>query len=87
MFFAPCVGTVLYSLCLPRGFDGRARYDVDTRHIFPWIALAFITLVEGGAGDGGAGARAKCKLELLNSVSATILWEVGSGLKLLQQKP
>ena len=38
---------------------------MNTSHAFPQGVLAVITLVEGRAGDGGAGARAKCEPGLL----------------------
>ena len=38
---------------LPNPFDGRTRFEMDTSHIFPQGVLAAITLVGGGAGDGG----------------------------------
>ena len=51
----PCVGTCLCSLCVLSGFGGRAGSDVSTGHVFPQDVLAAITLVGGGAGDGGVG--------------------------------
>ena len=52
------------------------------------VCLHTITLVESGAGDGGAKARARCEQELpLCSVAITTLPEVGSGFRLLEQKP
>ena len=50
--------------------------------------LAAITLVGGGAGNGGARARVSCDRELLLcSLAITALLGVGSGPKLLEQKP
>ena len=83
-----CVGASLYSLCVLSGFDGRAGSEVNTSHILPQSVLEAITLVEGGAGHGGAGARGRCKLGLLHSsVANTALSGMVSGPKLLEQKP
>ena len=60
----PCVGASLYSLHVPSGFGGRTRCEVNTSHVFLKGVLAAITLVGGGAGDGGARIRARCELEL-----------------------
>ena len=61
----PCVGMSICSPYLPSGFGGRAGSDVSMSHIFPQGVLAAITLVGGGAGYGGAKARASCELGLL----------------------
>lgn len=73
----------LCGLCVSRG---RAESDMSTSRVFPQGVLAGITLVGGGAGEGGAGARARCELGLLSSVAYTTLlgW---TGPKLLVQKP
>ena len=55
----------------------------DTSHIFPQGVLAAITLVGGGAGDGGAKAGTGCEAGLpLCSVAITTLSGVGSDPKL-----
>ena len=41
---------------MPSAFYGRVGFDMDAIHIFPQGVLAAITLVGGGAGDGGARA-------------------------------
>ena len=51
----------LYRLQVPSGFGGRARFDVNTSHVFPLDVLAAIILIGGGAGDGRAKARARCE--------------------------
>ena len=74
----PYVGALLYNLCVPSGFGGRARFDVHTSHVFPQGAVAAITLVGGGAG-------ARCDLGLLLcSVANTTLLGTGTGPKLLE---
>ena len=55
-------------------------------HIFPQGVLAAITLVGGGAGDGGARAGARSEVGLLCSVAVTALLGAGSDSKLLEQK-
>ena len=52
------MGASLYSLYVPSGFGGRAKLDMNARHIFIQDVLAAITLVEGGARNGGARTRA-----------------------------
>lgn len=47
-------------------------------HILPQGVLAAITLVGGGAGDGGAGARAECEGGLL-LFSAAVIFLSGAG--------
>ena len=75
-----CVGTSLYSLCVPSGFVGRAVSDMSMSHIFPQGVLAAITLVGGGAGDRRASARARCEPGLLYcSVANRTFLGVGSG--------
>ena len=48
------VEAFLYSLCISSAFGGSAGFNVDTCHIFPQCVPAALTLVGGGAGDGGA---------------------------------
>ena len=43
----------VYSLCVPRGFGGRAGYEVSTGHVFPQCVPAAIILIGGGARDKG----------------------------------
>ena len=82
------MGISLHSLCLPNGFDGRAELEMDTVHVFPQGVLLAITLVGGGAGDEVSKARARCELGLsLCSLAVSALLWVGSGSKLLEQKP
>ena len=50
----PYVEVALYNLPVPSGFGRRAGFDMSTSHILPQAVLAAITLVGGGAGDGGA---------------------------------
>ena len=45
---------------MPSGFGGRAGFDMNSSQIFPQDVLAAITLVGGGAGEGGARAGARC---------------------------
>ena len=78
----------LHCLHLPSGFGGRAGSDVSTSHLFPQGVLAVITLVVDGAGDGGARARARYEPGLpLCSVANTTIWGIGSGPKLVEEKP
>lgn len=57
-------------------------------HAFPQSVLAAITLVGGGAEDGGARARVMCDLgSFLRSVATTTLSGLGLGPKVLEQKP
>lgn len=51
------MGLFLYSLHVLSGFDDRVGSDVNTIHILPQGALAVITLVDGGAGEGGLGPK------------------------------
>ena len=48
----------LCSLRVPSGFGGRVESDVSRSHTFAQGVLAAITMVEGGARDGMARARA-----------------------------
>ena len=78
---------ILYSLHVSSGFGGRAGSDMSMGHIFPHGVLAGVTLVGGGAGDGGATCRARCELgHLLCSVADITLLGERSSLKLLKQK-
>ena len=52
------MGASLCNLHGPSGFGGRAESDVSRSHTFPPGVLAAITMVEGGARDGMARARA-----------------------------
>ena len=58
--WCPYMGAPIHSLCVPSAFFGRAGFDIITSHIFPQDVLAAITLVGGGAGEGGARAGARC---------------------------
>ena len=60
----PLCRSVGYRLLMPSAFDWRARFDVNTSHVFLQDMLAAITLVGGEAGDGGARSRARCETEL-----------------------
>ena len=81
------VGAFLHSLHVPSSFDGRAGSDMSTSHIFPQGVLAASILVGGGAGEGGAEARARCEAGLLLcSVAITALLGAGSDPKLLEQR-
>ena len=42
-------------------FVGRDGSEVNVGHVFPQGVLAVITLLGGGAGDGGARSRARCE--------------------------
>ena len=84
----PYVGVSLYSLQGPSGFGGRTGFDVSTSHTLPQGVLVAVTLVGGGARDGGARARAMCESGLpLCSVVITALLRAGSGPQVLEQKP
>lgn len=77
------VGEHPYAIYVPRGFGGRAAYDVGGSHIFSKGVLAAVTLVEGETGD---------RLEpepglLLCSVVITTQLGAELGLKVLEQKP
>ena len=52
----------LYIVCT--FFGGRAGSDINTGHIFLQRVLAAITLMGGGAGDGGARAGVRCEAGL-----------------------
>ena len=71
----PYVGASLYSLCVLSHFGRRAGFDVNTSPFFPQGVLSATTLVEGGAGDGGARAGARCKagFPLCSVALATLL--------------
>ena len=45
------MGVTICRLHVPNAFGGRARFDVDTSHVFPQDVLAVITLVPCVAGD------------------------------------
>lgn len=73
---------------MPSDFGDRARFDVNTSHIFPQGVLASIIMVEDGAGESGARAEGRCEGGLsLCSVTVATLLGVGSDIKLLEQKP
>ena len=75
------MGASFYILHVPSGLGGRAGFGVNTSHVFPQGELAAITLVEGGAGDGGARARARCEPRLpLCSVAFTTILGLGVGV-------
>lgn len=57
-------GVLVYSLCVPRVFGGRAGYEVSTAHVFPQCVPAVIILIGGGARDGGTRGRARGKQSL-----------------------
>ena len=72
---------------MPSDFGGSSVSEVSMDHIFPQGMLAAITLVGGGPRDG-ARARATCELGLLLcSEVITTLSGMGSGPKVLGQKP
>lgn len=48
-------------MLVPIALGWRARFDVDSSHIFPQGVLSAITLVGGGPGDGWAGTGAECE--------------------------
>lgn len=82
------MGLSLYRLHLANAFDGTAGFDMDASHVFPQGVLAAVTSAGGGAGVGEARARARCEAGLLLClVVVTTLAGVGSGPKLLGQKP
>ena len=58
---------------LPRGFGGGAGSDMSTSYVFTQGVLAAITLMRGGAGDGGARTRASYDLGLLCLVANNLL--------------
>ena len=51
------MGVFLYSLHVLSSLGDRVGSEMNTIHILPQGALAVITLVGGGAGDGGTGAK------------------------------
>ena len=64
----------------PVALVGRFGFDVNTSQVFLHGVLAAITMVGGGAGDGGAMAGARCEAGLpLCSVSFTTLLGEGRG--------
>ena len=71
----PCVGISLYSLHVPNGFGDRAEFGVNTIHVFPQGTVTAITLVDGGAGDGGSRARTRCEPGLLLCLVATTTYQ------------
>ena len=75
---SPYVGVSLYSLHVPSHFGGRAGFDINTGHVFPQLALAAVTLVGGGTGEGGARAGARCEPGLhFCSLASTTLSVMG----------
>ena len=74
----PCEGTSLECLHVSSGCGGRAQSDVSVTHLF------HLSLLVGGAGNGGARARARYELELLCSGFNSTLLEVGWDPKLLE---
>lgn len=77
----------LYRLLVHNALDRRAKFHVNSSHIFPQDLLSVITFVGGVAEDAGrAGAAYEVVLPLC-SVVITILSEVESDPKLLEQKP
>ena len=51
-------------MCSLYGFNMcgvRPIFSIDACSFFPQCVLVAITLVEGGAGNGGAGVRARCE--------------------------
>lgn len=82
------MGASLYRFLVPSSFGWRARFDVDTSHVFPRGLLTAITLERGGVGAGGAGTGAGCEAgPPLCSMAITALLGAGSDAKLLGQKP
>ena len=72
------------NLCVPSGVGKTAGSGVSTGRVFPSGVLATLTRVGSGAGDGEAGARARCGPGLLLcSVANTALLGLGSGPGLL----
>ena len=64
-----------FSLCVPRGFGGRAGYEVSTAHVLPQCVPTVIILIGGGARDEGARGRARGKQRLLlYAMSYPTLW-------------
>ena len=84
----PYVDMSLHRPHVPRAFGGRAGSVVSISHVLPQGGLAALTLVGGGAGDGGARTGARCDPGLpLCSVAITAILGVASDPKLLKQKP
>ena len=82
------MGASPHRLHVPSAFDGGARFEVDANRILPQSVLAAITLVESGAGEGGARTGAGCEMgHPFCSAAVTDLSGVGSDPKLLEQKP
>ena len=50
----PFVGVSLCSMCIPSGFHAGTRFVVNKIHVFPQGVLTVITLVGGGAVEGGS---------------------------------
>ena len=70
----PYVWTSWYSLFVSSGFGGKARFDMNTSHMFPQGVLASITIGGEGAGDSGPRAGSRCEEGLpLCSVTVTTL--------------
>lgn len=60
---------------------------MNISQIFPQCVLVAITSVEGGAGNGGAGIRARCEWRFpFGSITIT-LWGMETGPMLPEQKP
>ena len=73
---------------MPNAFGGRAGFDVYTSHVFPHGMLEAISLIGGGAVNGGATAGAAYEVGFFPLLSGhTTLLGVGSNPKLLEQKP
>ena len=73
-------------MLVPIALGWRARFDVDSSHIFPQGVLSAITLVGGGPGDGWAGTGAECEPGLPPCLlTISTLLGVVSDLKLLGQ--
>ena len=74
------MGPSLFSLHVPSGSGGRARYEVSMGCIFPWGLLAVTARVGNRSGVEGARARTRCELGLLLcSMAITALSGVGLG--------
>lgn len=73
---------------VPNDFGGRAGSQLSISCIFLQWVLAPISLVGGGARDGGVRSRARCELGLPLCLVANIS-SAGAGLgpELLEQKP
>lgn len=55
------MGIFLYSLHVLSSLGDRVGSEMNIIHILPQGALAVITLVGGGAGEGETGARVSCR--------------------------